>query len=93
MIGRLIDAVRPVTFARHFRSPDATDGNEPGFVRPEHDPIPTLGFDFNGVNGDCADLTKRVTDPSGYSIGGMLAVAVAEIKSLRARVAQLEGAA
>jgi hypothetical protein len=94
MVGRLIDAVKPITFARHFRSPTASDANEPGFVRPDHDPIPTVGLDFDGVNGDCADLTDRIGEgPSGgYSLGGMLAVAVAEIKSLRQRVAQLEGA-
>jgi len=95
LVGRLIDAVRPIAFARHFRSLTATDANEPGFVPPEHDPIPTLGFDFDGVNGECVDLTDRIIGSStdGYSIGGMLAVAISEIQSLRTRVAQLEGAA
>jgi hypothetical protein len=94
LVGRLIDAVRPVTFGRTTRTPDSTSDNPPEFVRPEHDPILTVGLDFDGVNGECGDLTGRLIDgpTSGYSLGGMLALAVAEIQSLRARVAQLEGA-
>ena len=93
LVGRLIDAVQPITFARHFRSPDATDANPEGFVRPHHDPIPTLGLDLGGCDSPYADRLRDDFSPGSYSLGGMLAVAVAEIKSLRARVAQLEGAA
>jgi hypothetical protein len=91
LVGQLIDAVQPITFARNFRSSTATDSNEPGFVRPHHDPIPTLGFDTIAP-GPLADRLLGPED-GGYSLGGMLAVAVAELKSLRARVAQLEGGA
>ena len=68
-----------------------SDTNEPGFVRPHHDPIQTIGLDVDGIDNDYADRLRDIK-PGGFDLGGMLAVAIAEIKSLRARVAQLEGA-
>lgn len=90
LAGRLIDAVRPITFDRMVHPPEMTSDNPEGFVRPVRDPIRTIGFD---VIDEALPLADRVNggDHDGYSIGGMLAVAIAEIKSLRARVAALEG--
>jgi hypothetical protein len=93
LAGQLIDALHPITFTH--ASPDAT--------APPHRRI---GFSAEDVEASGSPLIERLVhhtnfdtltgepvDPTdrGYSVPGLLAVAVAEIKSLRARVAQLEG--
>lgn len=93
--GRLIDRLQPITFERV----DPVSGDGPDLPP---DPVREVGFALSDLEG--SELEERLVrrgksgadddpDGDGYSLVGILAAAVAEIKSLRERVAQLEGGA
>ena len=103
--GRLIHALRPITFERVFPTP-APNPDEPDATPRPHPVWRQVGFTAENIeeaNTPLRDaLVKGINlnsetgqprdepDNKGISVDGLLAVAIAEIKSLRERVAQLE---
>jgi hypothetical protein len=99
LAGQLIDRLKPITFQRRHEGegPAPTRRKEAGFAVD----------DFEACNGDLSGLVERLVRPAGslnsetgepvddsergWSVSGVLAIAVAEIQRLRERVAQLEG--
>lgn len=104
--GRLIDALHPVTYRRIIPPGDVGDDPEarvdmstaPDFRRVgftveniEESGTPLREHLVRHLNYDTATGQPVNAEERGYSIPGLLAVAIAEIKALRARVAELEG--
>jgi hypothetical protein len=91
LVGQLMDRLHAKTYTRPILPGEGA--SEIGKNRP---PARGLALDVEDVEEAGIYVDHLVTDRAkdhesrGFSIGGMLALAITEIKSLRARVAQLE---
>lgn len=98
--GDIIDGLRPVTFiAKRATKVDSEEGPHEWDAAAEEWRLKDIEYGFIAEEvAEVADGQLAQYDttedgglkPSGWSLHGVLAVAVAEIKSLRARVAELE---
>jgi hypothetical protein len=95
--GRLIDALRPITLRRMIEAGEGATVDLPPFRR--------VGLAVEDIEGCDSQLAERLvrhgsldsetgepTDPDerGWSVPGMLSVAIAELKQVRGRCEQLE---